>query len=156
MQPEWRAIFQSFQHCIEVEPTKKWFASTERPLAQIKPEDFSGQALSWLAEPLSNPRPQLSAPGSHILKNLVWCAISINDPQLDHALTSLIDIPWKKQQPMDKVAGALACLWSHRAPPESRSRLEYITKIYGYAGGKIDLYYRKVCAPSEESLSQTP
>jgi hypothetical protein len=133
-------LFQSFHHCTQIEPTKKWLASTKRPLEQLTAEVFSTQVGEWLRQPIRVPRPQLSAPGSHILKNLVWCAISLNDPVLDRSLMRLIEVPWKNRQPMDKIAGALAYLWSQREPHQS---LEYFELIaYAYPGGKIGQYYR--------------
>jgi hypothetical protein len=86
----------------------------------------------------------MSTAGSHMVKNLVWCAISLNDPVLDRSLMSLIAVPWRNRQSMDKVAGALAYLWSQREPHQSLEYLELIAKPYAYPGGKIEQYYRSV------------
>ena len=138
----WSDLFKSFHHCVQIEPTKKWWASTMRPLGQFTGQAFSSQVGEWLRQPVHVPRPQLSAAGSHVLKNLVWCAIPLNDPVLDRSLTRLIEVPWKNRQPMDKVAGALAFLWSLREPHQSLEYLELIAKPYAYPGGKIEQYFR--------------
>jgi hypothetical protein len=137
----WSDLFQSFHHCVQIEPTKKWLAASKVPREAVTGEAFSSQVVDWLSR---SARPQLSAAGSHILKNLVWCAISLNNPVLDRSLMHLIEIPWKKRQPMDKVAGALAYLWTQREPHPSLKYLELIAKPYAYPGGKIEQYFRTV------------
>jgi len=70
--------------------------------------------------------------------------ISLNELALDRSLMSLIEVPWKNRHPMDKVAGALAYLWSQREPRSSLEYLELLAKRYVYPGGKIEHYFRSV------------
>ena len=49
-----------------------------------------------------------------------------------------------QNQPTDKVAGALAYLWTQREPHQSLEYLELIAKPYAYPGGKIEQYFRTV------------
>jgi hypothetical protein len=140
----WSALFQSFAHCIPIEPTKKWSESSKWPLEQLTGEVFSNQMRIWLEGARRIQRPQLSTPGSHVLKNLIWCAAVVDDAALDCSLMSLIDVPWKNRQPMDKVAGALAFLWTQRDLQTSIEPLERVAKRYAYPGGKIEQYFRLV------------
>ena len=138
----WRALFQSLHICVQFEPTKKWLASTNGPLARLPSGIFSSRLNAWLQQSSYVLRPQLSAAGRHILKNLVRCAIPLNEPALDRSLMKLIAVPWKNRQPTDKVAGALAYLWSQREPHQALAYLELIAKPYAHPGGKIEQYYR--------------
>jgi hypothetical protein len=87
-------------------------------------------------------RPSLSTPGSHALKNLIWCAVVTEDASLDASFLPLVDIRWKNSGALTKVAGALAYLWSRRDPRLAVQALERIAKPFAYPGGKIEHYYR--------------
>ncbi len=52
----WRALFQSFHHCIQIEPTKKWLASSKRPLDRLTGQLFSNKMEEWLRQPIRLPR----------------------------------------------------------------------------------------------------
>ena len=138
----WTALFQSFQHCLQIEPTKQWLAAAGQPLAALTGETFRHQVGRWLEEPAAAVKPQLSTPGSHILKNLIWCAVSVNDATLDRQFPNLLAIPWKNTQPSEKVAGSMAYLFSRRDPQSSLAYLEPIARKYGFPGGKIEEYFR--------------
>jgi hypothetical protein len=142
MRPLWFDLLRRFQVLPHTEPTKKWLAACSPPLEQLSAGVFSERMRLWLGEAAPTARPSLTTPGSHILKNLIWCAAAVNEPALDRSLMTLADIPWKTQGPATKVVGALAYLWSCRDSREATPYLERIARRYAYPGGKIELYYQ--------------
>jgi hypothetical protein len=59
----WSDLFQSFHHCVQIEPTKKWLASSKRPIERLTGQAFSSQVGEWLRQSVHAPRPQVSAAG---------------------------------------------------------------------------------------------
>jgi hypothetical protein len=139
----WLDLFQLFRRLDPVEPPKNWRDSVEPALENLTPGEFSRRFQSWIDAPVTNP-PQLSTPGGHALKNLVWCAVLVDDPALDEALLRLLDLPWKNKAQVDKVAGAVGYLWSQRPRERALPALEKLYPKWGNSGGKIGLYLQRI------------
>lgn len=141
----WSRLFQQFQLLPHIEPTKKWIAACRPALEELSRRAFCDRVAEWMGSsgPLAEQRASLSTPGSHALKNLIWCAAVTEDASLDTSFLPLVDIRWKNPGPLTKVAGALAYLWSRRDPRMAVQALERIAKPFAYPGGKIEHYYRE-------------
>jgi hypothetical protein len=53
----WSDLFQSFPHCSQIEPTKKWLASSKRPFERLTGQAFRMRLAEWLKQPSRVPRP---------------------------------------------------------------------------------------------------
>jgi hypothetical protein len=139
----WQHLLQAFRRVDSVEPPKIWHSSAEPALKGFAPGEFSRRFQSWIDRPLTQP-PKLSTPGGQALKNLVWCAVLINDPALDEALLRLLNLPWKAKAQVDKVAGAVGYLWSQRPRERALPALEQLHAKWGEQDSKIDRYLQRM------------
>ncbi|MBN8731261.1 MAG: hypothetical protein J0L64_12020 [Acidobacteria bacterium] len=138
----WSALFQRFSPLPWTTPQPQWREACLPALERIPAGAFSQRVIQWMGQPSLTARPAISTPATHALKNLIWCAAFLQDAELDRSFMSLVDIRWKCSEPMNKVAGALAWLWSLRAPTAALPFLERLYHRYGYPGGKIQDHYR--------------
>ena len=120
----WNALFQRWVYTDRVHLPKKYECHLQRALCQLTTPVFSQALRKWIAEP---PSRMLSSTGSHVLKNLIWCAVIADDPDLDHALTTLVDHRWKSQYQARRLARFLVYLWEHR---DADRRVPQIERIY--------------------------
>ncbi len=132
----WLALSQSFRHTVAVEPPKKW----DPP----RIEDFAERMKACLGSALTGAGLGLTAAGSHILKNLVWCSIGCDDPELDAKWTELLFAFPSDTMTHDKIAAAVAYLLSLRKNGRARAPLDRISARFAYPGGKIETYRRSM------------
>lgn len=135
-QLRWLVLFQSFPHTVVVEPPKKWNPR------RIPVEEFVDRMKEWLVSVLSAAELGLTAAGSHILKNLVWCSIDCADPDLDSRWTELLFALPRDTTTHDKVAAAVSYMLTFRKPERARAPSEGISARFSHPGGKIEQYRR--------------
>jgi hypothetical protein len=120
----WAALFQSFVYTDRLHLPEKYQRQLERAFSQLLPSAFSREVRKWIAEP---PSRMLTSTGSHVLKNLIWCAVLAADADLDAALTTLVEQRWKIRYEARRLARFLVFLWEHR---EDHRRASQIERIY--------------------------
>lgn len=106
-----RKLFQRFVYSMQPAPPRHWRVADV--IDAIGRERCADLLLHCLDRPSTNP-PTLTAAGSVVLKNVVWVAELLQCPALDRTLHHAAFLPWKKRQPIEKVAVALAWMWSRR------------------------------------------
>jgi hypothetical protein len=126
----WRSLFQRFCYSSVPSPPRHW--RVEDAVDSIGRERCASMLLEWIDRPTAG-RPMLTAPGSVVLKNLVWLAAELRCEELDRSLHHTLFLPWRKTQPLDKMAVALAWLWSVRE--DRAGALRRISEILGVFGG---------------------
>lgn len=149
----WRLLFQRFCYSTIPAPPRHW--RVEDTVAAIGRDRCAGVLLEWMGEDAGG-RPVLTAPGSVVLKNLVWLAELLECAALDEALQRVLFLPWKTDQPAGKVAVALAWLWSRREDRTyALARITEILEQFGDGGEQIERIWRK-CGGKNGSADVSP
>jgi len=137
----WRALFQSFYCGAACWPPNRWSPRAERTLSALGPDRFGDRVQGWISSTAADPL-QLTTAGSYVLKNLIWFAAIIRDSQLDETMHTLLLRRWKRRQPVEKAAVALAYLWSEATAHHGRDtvlqRLTDLAAAYGSGGDQIE------------------
>jgi hypothetical protein len=123
----WTNLFQRFVYTDRRHLPKKFDRPFHQALDELTVEAFSRELRKWIGQP---PSRMLTSTGVHVLKNLIWCAVSANDPDLDHALTTLLDHKWKSPYLASRLARSLVLLWEHRDPERRNPQIERIHQAY--------------------------
>jgi hypothetical protein len=78
---QWADLFHGFAYTFQPGPPRNGELALRPALDKLSATTFRRRLQSWLDEPAST---FLTSSGSHVIKNLVWCAILVGDPGLDH------------------------------------------------------------------------
>jgi hypothetical protein len=107
----WTDLFQRFYFTYRSSLPDKPASLLDLSLGQLTVDEFSREICKWVAEP---PSKALTGTGCHVVKNLIWCAIHADRPELDLALTTLVETPWKGRYVAGRIARSLLHLWGQR------------------------------------------
>lgn len=80
----------------------------------------------WIGQPASQ---VLTGARWHVVKNLI-CGIAADEPELDIALTTLLEVPWKTRYVATNLARSLLSLWEQRDEKRAHPQIARISRAF--------------------------
>ena len=143
---QWKWLFHGFCYSTVPAPPKRW--QVTRALHEIGRDRCSATLVAWLGAPPMG-RPIMTSTGSVVFKNLAWLASLLECDEFDGTLHEILFLPWKKTQPLDKIAIALAWRWSQYSDRRvALRRIGEIVEKFGDGGDQIAQIQRRVLTAS--------
>jgi hypothetical protein len=94
----WMAIFDNTGFTNSREPSKTWEKQAKAALAAVPDAEFRRYLRAWF-EPFRAEEPlHLTVCGRDVLRNLVWCALVVKDPQVDEAVGWFASAEWRSKR----------------------------------------------------------